>query len=846
MSKYMKRWISMTLISCLLLAGSPAALMEDAAIPAEAIVEVAEPVGDAAEAPAQDAPEAEEVPVGLAEEIAAEPVDDIPVSEEAEVDFADAAFIADGADEAVEPEETVAEAEEAAFGAELTEEAGLILEDAPEKPYFYAWTVNAESAVYRDEALTDAIYTLFAGEAVLVTERREGVVRAAITTAEGDLMGYMAASDVTALDAGETDYLMDLLAAMGNVSLYEGDIDWPLSPEAHRQSLAAADFTRQSNDKQFTINGKTFTAHMVGDHSDCWSWANALYKMLWGVKFTNKFIGDPVTGHSLIRNLSDEERLLTGENLRRFMKQSVPGCTLRIASCPSTCPNINIDSCPRHEKHSLIVVEIGDDGFVVMDNVTGNGTDRYDTRYYTYDNFAKHWARYKMVKYIKWPNAPEFDRTRDSGVKPESVSLSESSMYIRVEDSQEISATVLPENAEDKSLTWSSSDPFVAYMGTDGKLVAASAGTATLTATTVNGINATMEVNVVPRDVKATKITLEQKGTVYVTLGSTLQLNAIQQPSYANPDLKWKSSKKKVATVSATGLVTPKKVGVTTITVVTPSKKTAKVKVKVTKGTEVGKVTLDKTGTVTLNMGETLKLNAALSPDTAKASLKWKSSKKKVAVVSADGTVTPKKAGTTTIAVKAGKKTARVRVKVVDANAPGKVTLNQTGTVKLSVGETLQLTPALTPETARTTYAWKSSKKKVASVSADGLVTAKKKGAATIAVKTANGLTARVKVKVVAASKTEADGDQAGSVRPTAVTLNQTGAVTVKVGETLQLTATLAPEGAQSALKWKTSNGKIAKIDAKGKVVGVKPGACTVGVVTENRKTAKVKIKVVE
>lgn len=827
MSRYLKRWIAALLISCLMLAAGPAALMEAEVTPEEAPVDVAQ--SEVRAEPQED---------GETEVLSADAVEEIPVVEEEGVEFG-------GESAEAEPECFEAFETEADFGASLETE-GLIIEEAVEKPYFYAWTVNAENTVYRDEALTDAIYTLKAGEAVLVTRQLDGIVQAAITTAEGDVEGCMAASDVMALDEAETEYLLDLLALMGDVSLYEGDIDWPLSPEAHRQGLAAADFTRQSNDKEFVVQGKTITARMVGDHSDCWSWANALYKIIWGVKFTSKYIGDPTTGHSLIRNLSDEERLLTGENLRRFMKQSVPGCTLRIASCPRNCANINIDSCPRHEKHSLIVVEIGEDGFVVMDNVTGNGKDRFDTRYYTYDNFAKHWAKYKMVKYIKWPNAPEFDRSRDSGIKPESVSLGESSLTIRAEDSREITATVLPENAEDKSLTWSSSDPFVAYMDSDGKLVAASAGKATLTATTVNGINASMEVNVVSRNVKPTKVALDQTGTVYVSLGSTLQLNAVLTPSYANPEVKWKSSKKKVATVSATGLVTPKKAGTTTITVVTANKKKARVKVKVTNGTQAGKVTLDKTGTVTLNMGETLKLNATVSPANSKASFKWKSSKTKVATVSSDGTVTPRAAGTTTIAVMtANKKTAKVKVKVLDANAPEKVTLNQSGTVKLAVGETLQLTPSVSPESAKTSYSWKSSKKKIASVSADGLVTARKKGTAIIAVKTANGKKARIKVKVTAAGgSAEAAGDTADA--PTAVALNETGTVTVKVGQTAQLTAALTPATAQTRLQWASSDKKVAKVDAEGKVYGVKAGTCTVGVVTANKKTAKVKIKVVK
>ncbi|MBR2700289.1 MAG: Ig domain-containing protein [Clostridia bacterium] len=769
MSINMKRWIAMILMACLMTAMSPAALPEGEAVEAVEIVEAAEPA-EAAEAAEPDEPaeaaepaepaepvepaEAAEAPVAdaapvadvtfdeVSEEVAAAPVDDFVCLEAEEMDLA-ALDEAQGEDPAAATDEAVDIAEVAEVGAEL------VLEELPGEPYAYAWTLNEGTQVCRDDGMTDVIHTLASGEAVLVAERLEGLDQVAFNTLEGVVEGYVAAADLRELDAQETENLLDLLAGFDALALYRDDINWPLPPEARNSFLAAADFERLSNDTQYVVQGKTITANMVGDHSDCWSWARALYKIIWGVKFDNNFVGEPVTGHSLIRNLTDEERQLTGENLRRFMKQSVPGCTLRICSCPRNCSNIDNDGCPKHEKHSLMVIEIGDEGFVVMDNMTGSGDHKYSTRYYTYDNFAKHWAKYKMVKYIKWPNAPEFDKTRDLGVKPESVTLSETSVTVRAEQTYALNATVMPENAEDKTLTWTSSDPFVAYMDNSGNLVSVGTGKTTITATTTNGINASAEVTVVPKDYKATGVSLDQTGTVYVKLGSTLQLNASVAPAYANPDVAWKSSKKKVAAVSKTGLVTPRKTGTTTVTVTTASKKKAKVKVKVVKGTAAGKVTLDKTGVVEMKVGETLKLNATVSPATNNPALKWKSSKSKVAAVSQDGTVTAKQAGTAVIGVMtANKKKAKVKIKVVDTNAPSAVTLDKTGIVEMKVGETLKLNATLSPESAQTALKWKSTKKKVAAVSQDGTVTAKKPGTATVGVVTSNKKKAKVKIRV--------------------------------------------------------------------------------------------------
>ena len=672
MSKYMKRWISMVLAACVLFALSPAALMEAEAPEGAVVVEEAfdEPAApdsagsdDNGDTPATDeAPATDETPA----------TDEAPAAEEAE----DAEIALTPVDDVVsemagdmeltlgdEPEAPAYEAEAALDGLEAEDAAPT------DAPCAYALVQNPGTRVCRDEALDDEVYNLSDNEVVLVVARAGDAVRALIDTQTGLLDGYIAASDIRALTPAEAEAAASNLAALSGLTLYEDDPDWPIPPEVYRSPLFAADFTRYSNDTPFVIQGKTITAHMVGNHSDCWSWARALYKMIWGVKFDNNFVGEPSTGHNLIRNLKDSERQLTGDNLKKFMKQSVPGCTLRICSCPRNCKNIDNDGCPSHEKHSLIVVEIREDGIVVMDNVTGNGTDRYDTRFYTYDNFAKHWARYKMVKYIKWPNAPEYDKVKamaEAGVKPESITLAESSVIIRAGESQAVSVTVLPENAEDRSVTWTSSDPFVAYVDKNGALVSVNKGTATLTASTSNGITAKMDVNVVARNLKAKKVRLDQTGTVCLKVGETLQLNAALTPAYANPALAWKSTKKKVASVSSTGLVKALKRGTTTIVVKTASKKKAKVKIKVVGSNEVGKVTLDQKGTVKLSLGETLKLNATVSPANTNAKLKWKSSKKKVATVSDDGTVTPLKKGTTVIAVKAAnKKIAKVKVKVV-------------------------------------------------------------------------------------------------------------------------------------------------------------------------------------
>ena len=274
--------------------------------------------------------------------------------------------------------------------------------------------------------------------------------------------------------------------------------------------------------------------------------------------------------------------------------------------------------------------------------------------------------------------------------------------------------------------------------------IGGAAPTVAPTATAPTSVVPTVTSTPAPEDiVKTIKITKSTTKTVY--LGTKYQIEVTGKTIKT-----CKSSKTSVAKVSADGALTLKKAGTAKITVTLTNKKTIKLTLKVVDPTKPTKVTLDKSGTVTLYLDQTLQLNAVNSPATA-ADYKqtWKSSSAKIAKVSGTGLVTPVKEGTVTITVTSNSKKDTVKVKVVDRYKPTKVELDQSGTVTLAVGETLELNAVITPENATNqTLTWSSSKTSVAKVSKNGKVTAKKAGTATITVKTSNGKKDTVKIKV--------------------------------------------------------------------------------------------------
>ncbi|HGF7794850.1 Ig-like domain-containing protein [Enterococcus faecium] len=77
---------------------------------------------------------------------------------------------------------------------------------------------------------------------------------------------------------------------------------------------------------------------------------------------------------------------------------------------------------------------------------------------------------------------------RSGGViSPTSVTLNKTTLSLVTGANETLTATVLPANATNKNVTWSSSDSTIATVDTKGKVVAVKAGTATITVKTVDG-----------------------------------------------------------------------------------------------------------------------------------------------------------------------------------------------------------------------------------------------------------------------------------------------------------------------------------------------------------------------
>lgn len=230
------------------------------------------------------------------------------------------------------------------------------------------------------------------------------------------------------------------------------------------------------------------------------------------------------------------------------------------------------------------------------------------------------------------------------------ISLNTTSMTLVVGQSEKLTATITPDNAADKSVTWTSSSENVATVDANGNVTGIASGTATITATTSNGLKATCAVTVKAKVIDVASITLNMDKAELVE-GSTTQLTATITPDNAtDKSVTWSSSDEAVATVNADGLVTAVAPGTATITATTSNglKATCAVTVKA-KVIDVASITLNM-DQAELVEGTTAQLIATVSPDNATdKSVTWSSSDEVVATVDANGLVTGVAAGSATI-----------------------------------------------------------------------------------------------------------------------------------------------------------------------------------------------------
>ena len=240
-------------------------------------------------------------------------------------------------------------------------------------------------------------------------------------------------------------------------------------------------------------------------------------------------------------------------------------------------------------------------------------------------------------------------------------------------------------------------------------------------------------IKYVTQDIHATSVSLditEKTAERY----DDFQLTATIAPLNFTDAVVWTSSNEEVATVSDTGYVEICGVGTAVITVTAGNVKAA---CKITVPQLIDWIEFDE-DEIELKAGETYQLKPYISPsDATNKKLKYTSSDTKVAEVSASGRVTAKSEGEAKIRAAATDDSDEYAVCYVTVTGKAKVTgitLDRTS-AEVKRGEKLTLNVTVSPSYASNKkVVWKSANTKIATVDANGSVTAKAPGRTKITV----------------------------------------------------------------------------------------------------------------
>ena len=347
-----------------------------------------------------------------------------------------------------------------------------------------------------------------------------------------------------------------------------------------------------------------------------------------------------------------------------------------------------------------------------------------------------------------------------------------------------------------KWTSWNENIAKVEQQGDKGIVTALSKGKTVIS----SGIGFPRETCVVT--VVEPKIQLNKTNAVLYHGGSAAPVQLKATIKGANKNVVWSSSDTTIAAVNEKGTVSAKGVGTAVITAVANGKSAT---CNITVLESALSLNIDAMRLSTKGTGSSIKLVPEIVGENKKVI--WKSSDTSVAKVK-NGKVTGKRAGTATITAVANGMEARCAVTVID----GLISVNEEYTQLYITGNKAETKQLKTNAKKNETVAWSSSDDTVAAVDKNGLVRAKKAGVAVIAA-TCKGKTDSCVIRVA---------DTAIHIPEKTIYLGTMGAART-------YTVDYSVTGRKNAVKWKSSNTKIASVK-KGKITAKKEGTTTITV----------------
>lgn len=407
-------------------------------------------------------------------------------------------------------------------------------------------------------------------------------------------------------------------------------------------------------------------------------------------------------------------------------------------------------------------------------------------------------------------------------IKLISISLDQTSMTVNRNKSQKLNVIYNPTTTtDDKSVTWTSSEPGIVTVDGDGNVTGNAIGKAKVTAQVGQHI-AECEVTV---NAPLEKIEFAESELALIkgqTSDALKTVTYFPNDTTDTKDVQYTSDNTDVVTVDNTGSITAKKAGVANITAAGANDTKAVCKVTVTEIPIEG-VVLSHTD-AEVEKDTTLQLEAHVYPDNTTdddKTITWKSKDETIATVDNTGLVTALKGGRTVITATASNGAKAECNILVPIHMEG-LEIEQPASTEVLKGKTLSLTAKPVPENTTDSYtvAWSSSDETVATVDKDGMVTGLKEGKTTITAKSGSfedSIEIMVKEIHMTGIKLSYNVDNLFEGK-------------LLKGQSLKIDVAFLPEDTTDdrTVTWTTSDETVAAVDQNGIVTGLKEGSVTV------------------
>lgn len=392
------------------------------------------------------------------------------------------------------------------------------------------------------------------------------------------------------------------------------------------------------------------------------------------------------------------------------------------------------------------------------------------------------------------------------------ISLNVNSKTIMKDDKFIIIPTITPADADNKNVIYSSSDDTVASVDANGVVTGKKGGIAIIIAKTEErGLIASCQVTV-QEFVSSVKI---NAGISRMNIGDSKQLSAtVSAESATNRKLRWTSSNSSIISVDANGRISAKNVGRATIYAYATDGSGIFDSATIEVIKPVTSIMINPSN-VSIAEGKSAKVSVSVAPaDATYKEVEWSSSDSSIATVDYSGEITGVKAGICKVYATSvdGNNVIGVCKVTVKPTVPATgVTINSKSITMLP-GQTRTLTARIKPTKSTESVTWVSGDTSVATVSANGTVTARGQGNTEIyAISNETGVESSCEVIVLA-------------LNATYITLEQYDSYDLDVF------------GATQNIKWYSNNKRVATVTSNGRVIARMAGTTTI--------TAKVNGKV--